>query len=257
MSKNHSHNHNRKGSGAEAAARLEFNRMLALNLVLGILIAIGGLCYDTILHNLVMKTIASSCFVLLCGINLAYGMGRVKSLGIHGRLMINGRKTFAWIMLTAFLFCLVADIILEIEFMYGALIFAAGHVCFLAAYCRLQPVQAKDFLPSVLIFLFAAPIILFLPIFDFGGMVMQMVCLFYALIISLMLGKAISNYRRHPDAVTLCILIGSCMFFFSDFMLLFEQFAQVPSIIGSLCVNSYYPAQAVLAHGVYRAGLLK
>ena len=228
---------------------LQHNRMIALNLLLGVFIAIGGLCYDTILHNLMMKTIASSGFVALCGINLRHGFKAKKGLR-H-----SGRENFAYIMLAAFTFCLLADIVLEIEFMYGALIFAVGHVCFLFAYCKLAKVQAKDFLPSIVIFAIAAPIILFVPIFDFGGSLMQMVCLFYALIISLMLGKAISNYRRKPEAATLCILIGSCMFFFSDFMLLFEQFAEVPSIIGSLCVNSYYPAQAVLAHSVYRAGL--
>ena len=233
----------------QSEQNLQHNRMIALNILLGIFIAIGGLCYDTILHNLVMKTIASSGFVALCGINLKFGLKSEKGL------KANGRDKFAYIMLAAFAFCLLADIVLEIEFMYGALIFAVGHVCFLLAYCRLVKVQFRDFLPSVIIFVIVAPIILFVPLFDFGGILMQMVCLFYALIISLMLGKAISNYRRKPEAATLCILIGSCMFFFSDFMLLFEQFAQVPSIIGSLCVNSYYPAQAVLAHSVYRAGL--
>lgn len=227
---------------------LQHNRMIALNLLLGVFIAIGGLCYDTILHNLVMKTIASSGFVVLCGINLRYGLSAKKGF-------INaGRDNFAYIMFVAFTLCLLADIVLEIEFMYGALIFAVGHVCFLFAYCRLAKVKAKDFLPSIIIFVIAAPIILFVPTFDFGGSLMQIVCLFYALIISLMLGKAISNYKRTPENTTLCILIGSCMFFFSDFMLLFEQFAEVPSIIGSLCVNSYYPAQTVLAHSVYRAG---
>lgn len=228
---------------------LQHNRMIALNLLLGVFIAIGGLCYDTILHNLVMKTIASSGFVALCAINLNYGLKSQKGLRAQGR------EKFAYIMLAAFAFCLLADIVLEIEFMYGALIFAVGHVCFLFAYCKMVKVQVKDFISSVIIFVCAAPIILFVPLFDFGGMLMQMVCLFYALIISLMLGKVISNYRRRPEAATLCILVGSCMFFFSDFMLLFEQFAEVPSIIGSLCVNSYYPAQAVLAHSVYRAGL--
>lgn len=233
----------------QTEADLKHNRMITLNIILGIFIAIGGLCYDTIAHNLVMKTIASGGFVLLCVINLRYGLREEKGL------RSSGRDKFAHIMLVAFVFCLLADIVLEIVFMYGALIFAVGHVCFLFAYCRLVKVQIKDFLPSVIIFAFAAPILLFVPIFDFGGNMMQMVCLFYALIISLMLGKAISNYRRRPETITLCILIGSYMFFFSDFMLLFEQFAEVPSIIGSLCVNSYYPAQAVLAHSVYRAGI--
>ena len=102
---------------------LKHNRMIALNIILGVFIAIGGLCYDTILHNLVMKTIASSGFAVLCGLNLNYGL---KS---KNGLRYNGRDKFAYIMLIAFAFCLLADIVLEIEFMYGALIFAAGHIC--------------------------------------------------------------------------------------------------------------------------------
>ena len=100
------------------------------------------------------------------------------------------------------------------------------------------------------IFIVTGSLILFLPIFDFGDAVMQIVCVVYALIISLMVSKAISNYKRDKNCLSLVLAIGSVLFCFSDTMLLFNYFADTPRIINILCVTSYYIAQPVLAYGV-------
>jgi len=207
-----------------------------INIALGIFTAIGGLCYNTIAHNLLMKTFASLGFTLIGILNLTYGIREHK----------DGR-TFAVIMVIGLCMGMVADVILEIQFMIGALIFALGHVFYIFAYNHLRRFEAKDLIAGILLFLFLIGCILFLPIFDFGGPVMKYVCIFYAVLLSVMFGKAYSNYRKNPNTLTKLLAIGSLLFAFSDTMLLFSHFADVPAIVGSLCVNSYYPGQAIIA----------
>lgn len=211
------------------------------NILLMLAIVIGGIAYYST-HYLTVKTVASLLFVALGTVNWLY----VRKAG-------HENKGFAFVMVVALFFAMLGDVVLEINFMGGALIFAVGHVFYFLAYCRLIKLEAKDLVPSAFIFLFAAALILFLPIFDFGGIVMQVVCLVYALIIACMLGKAFSNCRKKLSVLSLLLLLGSFWFFFSDMMLLFSHFADVPKIMGLLCVNTYYPAQAILSYAVLRS----
>ena len=212
-----------------------------INLILAIAIVIGGAAYYAT-HSLGVKTAASLLFVALGLVNWLY----VRRRGAN-------RCAFAFVMVVALFFAMLGDVVLEINFMAGALVFAVGHVFYFLAYCRLIKLEAKHLIPSACIFAFAAALILFLPIFDFGGMVMQIVCLVYALIIACMLGKAFSNWRKGPSVLTALLLLGSFWFFFSDMMLLFSHFADVPRIMSALCVNTYYPAQAILSYAVLRS----
>ncbi len=215
--------------------------IITLNILLAAITIIGGVLYNTISHNLPTKCVASGAFVVLGILNLIVVIRQ------------NPTLPFAKTMTAGLFFAMLGDIVLEIVFLYGALIFAVGHVFYFIAYCKLVSLKKADILPGICIFAVAALIILFLPIFDFGSIVMQAVCLFYALIIALMLGKAISNYRRKTALLTKLLLIGSALFFFSDFMLLFDSFADAPRIVNVLCVNTYYPAQALLAHSILRS----
>ena len=45
-------------------------------------------------------------------------------------------------------------------------------------------------------------------------------------------------------------MIGSFLFFFSDLMLLFNEFAGAPFITDILCLYTYYPAQILLAYSI-------
>ena len=69
----------------------------------------------------------------------------------------------------------------------------------------------------------------------------------YAFIISLMVGKAVSNYLSDKKKSRLLMTIGSSMFFFSDFMLLCNWFMETGSITRKLCMITYFPALGVLA----------
>lgn len=207
-----------------------------INILFIILIMSGGLCYNTVAHNLVTKTLASSSFFLLGLINLVFGFKNEWP-----------KRDFASIMTAGLAITVLADVVLEIDFLIGALIFAVGHIFYMTAYCRLLPLKLKDFSVSLILFISAAALMLFAPIFDFGGPVMQTVCIVYAAIISVMFGKAFANFKRNPETITKIVFIGSFLFTFSDIMLLFEYFADAPRIVNMLCVNTYYPAQALLA----------
>ncbi|MBP3413950.1 MAG: lysoplasmalogenase [Clostridia bacterium] len=211
------------------------------NIILSIVILFGGISYS-ILHSIPVKAFASAAFVALGLVNLVFALK-------------NGSKNraFTVVMFIGMVIAMVADIMLEIYFMTGAIIFAISHVFNFASYCTLAPFRWRDAIPGGIMFAVSCAVVLIPPIFDFGGNIMLIVCLVYALIISLMLGKAISNYRSDKCLLNLLLLVGSVLYFFSDMMLLFSHFSDAPGFVGKLCVNSYYIAQIFLAHSILRS----
>jgi hypothetical protein len=79
---------------------------------------------------------------------------------------------------------------------------------------------------------------------------MKIVCVIYALIISFMVGKSISNYVKDRSLFTLIVMIGSILFFISDTMLLFDVFGHVV-LTDIICLVTYYPGQILIAHSVF------
>lgn len=213
------------------------NKMKRINILFAVYVVLAGLCYDLSNGNLIIKTLASGGFVLQGLVNVVCGYRRGW-----------GRSTFSLLMLLGLIFGLAADIVLELNFMLGAVVFAVGHMLYIVAYCRLLPLKGRDLLPGAVLFLVTAAMVLFLPVFDFGSSLMQMVCVAYAGIISLMFSKSLTNWRCFPGTLTLLLAVGSGMFLFSDLMLLFGAFSNVARVLfNSLCVNTYYPAQSILA----------
>ena len=213
---------------------------LILNTILFFCGLFSTVCYDQF-GGLWLKGVTSGWFVLLGIVNIVFiRRSGMKSAG------------FPAMMMTGLSLCWIADIVLNITFIPGALIFAIGHVFYFIAYSRLIKFEKRDLIPSAIIFVCAASLVLFVPIFDFGIPLMQYIILGYALIISLMVGKAISNMRRKKTSLTKLIVFGSILFFFSDLMLLLCYFAGAPQITDSLCLFTYYPGQYLLAHSIYR-----
>ncbi|MBQ3047627.1 MAG: lysoplasmalogenase, partial [Clostridia bacterium] len=91
---------------------------------------------------------------------------------------------------------------------------------------------------------------LFAPFFNFDEAIMMIVCLVYALIISLMVGKTISNLITQKSLLNIVLVIGSILFFISDLMLLLNVFGGLPEITDILCLATYYPAQCFLAFSI-------
>ena len=211
------------------------------NILLIAAILIGDILYIT-LDGLLLKSITSLLFVALGLINFVYMFKKE-----------NSNKKFNILMLIGLTFAMLGDILLEIEFIIGAALFAIAHIFYFAAYNALQKFKSKNLIYSLTIFIPALLIILFVPLFDFGGTLMQVVCIIYALIISIMVGKAISNLISYKSFLNIMLVVGSALFFFSDFMLLFNVFADVPKIFGILCLATYYPAEVMLAMSILKS----
>ena len=79
---------------------------------------------------------------------------------------------------------------------------------------------------------------------------MQAIILIYALVISFMMGKAISNYIGNKKLSNLIVMLGSVAFFISDFILMFRLFAGWGRVGSILCLAFYYPAQFLLAWSI-------
>ena len=210
-----------------------------INAILLALLIVGDIFYMTS-GLLWVKGLASSVFVITGIFNFIY-LIKVK----------NGNFKFALIMVIGLFLGALADVLLGINFIVGAGVFALGHVVYYVAYMFIQKFKLLDLVISTAI---AVPSVLFITLasmFSFGGAFMEIVCCVYAIIISLMLGKAISNCIRQKNLMNLLIMIGSILFFFSDLMLLLCRFGGLGIITDILCLATYYPAQFILAFSIF------
>ena len=213
--------------------------IFALNLVLAVLVQASMIWYLDC-GGLWRKGLTSFGFVLLGVLNLAY--------------LIAGRKKplrFPWILTVGLGFAMLGDIVLNVNFIGGALLFAVGHIFYAVSYAQLRRIGKTDLVLSGVIFAAAGSFLFFAPIFDFGDPVMKGICIGYALIISCMVGKAVGNAAGEHTVTNVLLAAGSFLFFFSDLMLVLYVFADAPHIIDTLCVATYYPAQCVLAHALF------
>ena len=213
-----------------------FNLYTCLNLVLAICTLVLGGIYCFVDGQLLIKTLASASFVLTGIIGLFYAIkNSVKNL------------KFTMIMVVGLLFAMLGDILLELNFIIGALFFAIGHIFYFIAYCTISKFTWFDLIPAACIFIPALLLLTIGPWFNFGGIVMQVVCIFYALIISCMVGKSIMNFIKTRSMLALIIMIGSILFFISDFVLVFNVFSDVSASFSFMCICTYYPAECILA----------
>lgn len=211
---------------------------LIADLILILLILAGDVCY-IIFGELWIKAVTSAGFVILGILSLTY-------------LLLNKEKDlkFPIVMLVGLVFAMCGDIVLNVHFIGGAVLFAIGHIFYFVSYCFIQKFRWIDLLYGAVIFVPSVLFITLAPIFDFGGVLMEVVCVIYAIIISCMVGKAISNLVRERNLANLIILIGSVLFFFSDLMLLLNVFANLPRVVDVLCLATYYPAEILLAYSI-------
>lgn len=215
------------------------NKFLIINLLWAVLIWVGD-CLYLQTGALLAKGLTSAAFVLMGVTNLIY-------------LICQKHRDYRFpaTMLVGLGFAMLGDIVLNLHFIAGAVLFALGHVCFFVAYCLAQPFHWTDLIYGAVILVPAGLFILLAPMFDFGGVLMQVVCVVYATIISLMVGKAIANLVRAKDTQSLLVMMGSILFLFSDLMLLINVFSAAPRIFDVLCLATYYPAEAILAFTIW------
>lgn len=208
---------------------------LALNVIIMTAVFVGN--YHYILQGgLFLKILCSAGFALQGVVNLIY----IVRSDIHGR-------GFQWWMAAGLIFSLLADSTIEGDFILGVLLFGAAHVCYIVAQCRLLRLNKKDAHISWLIFTGALVFLLLCPWLELPDYEMRSVCLVYGAVLSLMLGKAITDFVRSPGQLTGMLALGSALFFFSDAMLVLQWFIHNWSITGMLCMATYYPGQCLLA----------
>ena len=145
----------------------------------------------------------------------------------------------------------LGDVLIGYDFIVGAGTFALGHICFVVAYCFLQKMRKPDYALGGALFLGCLIFLLFCPLLKFEIAVFRFVCIAYALIISTMLGKALGNFIHERTPVNGTIAIASCLFFFSDLMLVFDWFIGLWSWTDHACMGTYYPALCLLALSMF------
>lgn len=204
-----------------------------LNVAMFILISIGNAFYIT--QNAIwQKSLTSAGFVILGIINLIYA---IKSKNANNKFCIS--------MVIGLFFAMLGDILLEINFIVGALFFAIGHIIYFVSYCLLHKINKLDFIFGSIISVISTLIIVIIPIFNFNSILLEIIVTIYAIIILFMVGKATTNLIKKRNLINIVIFAGSILFFFSDLMLLLGNFGGMN--MGNLCLATYYPAECLLA----------
>ena len=198
-------------------------------------------CYD-IFGGLWLKGVTSSWFVLLGAVNLCSAR------------KLEWKRLRFFLLMEAGLFCgMCADVLLGVAFFAGIGVFALGHVLYLVAFYTLEKFSRQDLWIIVPLAVLSMFLVVGTPWITVEDPVLKKLLLGYAVIISAMLGKAISNLIRHPSPARWLLAIGSVMFWFSDLMLAVDMFGQASRLTWILCSYNYWPAQNILAHSLYHA----
>lgn len=214
--------------------------MLAVNLAIVSAILVMNYFYQSNGFDFTLKCICSASFATLGIINLCYALAtKQKEIRFYVSMAIG--------LVLAFL----GDVLIGYDFIIGAGTFALGHVFFVVAYCFMQKFGKWDWIFSALLFAGAAIFLLCCPLLSFEVPVFKIVCIVYALIISLMLGKAIGNFVTERNAVTGTMAIAGALFFFSDLMLVFDRFIGLWDWTSNACMGTYYPALCLLAFSMF------
>ena len=96
------------------------------------------------IDKLIWKTIASTIFTTI------------------GFIHYDNRNHSIW-MLVGIFYSFVADVLLELNFIFGAIAFALAHVFFFISYSKIQKINKKDMIYGVSLFIFIlTPLIIFI-----------------------------------------------------------------------------------------------
>ena len=207
-----------------------------------IIFALGIAClfYYDYHGGLWLKGVTSSWFFLHGLINLVYA----KKQGI--------RETKVLYVIEVGLFLgMFADVLLGINFMVGVAAFALGHVFYIIAYNIIEKPRLKDLFFVLPISAISIFIVMGTPFINVEDPVMEKVLIAYAIIISWMLGKALSNLKVNKNTFTWIVGVGSLLFLFSDLILAIDMFGESSRLTWILCSYTYWPAQHLLAQSMY------
>lgn len=176
---------------------------LGINILSIIIILYHSVIYQTHGYTGVLKVSTSAMFVVLGLINLCYAfISKQKNI-----------KFYVFMSLGLAFACL-GDYLILSNFVFGAGSFALGHVLFVIAYCFISKLNKLDLLFSICLYTGCLIFLIGCPLLNFENNVFKIVCIIYALIISLMVGKALGNFIKNKNYALLTIVLSSIVFSF-------------------------------------------
>ncbi len=221
---------------------MQQNQLRQINITLLICAALCLVCYD-IFGGLWLKGVTSGWFVLLGSVNL----WSVRKLG--------WKQLRFFVLMEAGLFCgMCADVLLGIAFFAGMGAFALGHLMYLAAFVSLEKFCLRDLKVTVPLAFISVFLAVGTPWIPVTNPLLKKLVSCYALLISIMLSKAIANLVCRPTLLRWLLVIGSFLFWFSDLSLAVDMFGQSSRLTWIFCAYAYWPAQNILAHSLFYAG---
>lgn len=212
-------------------------RVFITNFIFLAILIFNTVCFN-ITNIFAFKCLASTSFVILAIINYVFAV-KAKS----------SKLKIATLMLIGIIFAMGGDVSINSSFELGAAVFALGHLFYFFTYCKIRKLCLKDFIVSGIIFVGITCFLFLTPIFDFGEMAIVVVV--YCVIICGMTGKSLVNIFYDPIVSNKLFALGSVMFFISDVMLVLNLFADTTRLTYILCHSIYFPAQWILAYGIF------
>ena len=145
----------------------------------------------------------------------------------------------------------LGDVLIGFDFVAGAAAFGVGHLALIVAFSTARRFGRLDAVLSVALLLFAAAFLNFFPGISFATPALKGVCVGYAAVISVMLGKAIGNFASSQTVAHGAFALGAFLFFFSNMMLALNAFVGRWSWTDAACLATYFPAVYLLAFSLY------
>jgi uncharacterized membrane protein YhhN len=192
--------------------------------------------------------LASATFIFKCLSSLLFIATAVSSYKKNP----SNKKFFA-LMLSGLVFSFGGDVFLALDsitinfFAIGVVSFSIGHIMYSLGYSSMNKISLKD----IFVFLcFFIPTILTIQLGNFEFKGMKNMIIFYAVIISFMVGKSLSMVKFYSISKkpVLLMISGSVLFFVSDCVLLFSLFyPNASSALRAVNLTLYYLGQGLLA----------
>ena len=189
-----------------------------------------------------LKATASAFFALLGITNLVFALSS-KLCGKDLRFPIT--------MAIGLIMGMLGDIFINYNFVIGAGTFGLAHILFLCGYFVLVPFSRSDLITTAVFLVPSISFLMLSPALTFEVPVFKYVCLVYGFVLSSMAGKTLSMFINKRSKITTILVIGSFLFFVSDFMLLLNWFMNLGRYAAVLCLATYYPAECMLAHSSF------
>lgn len=167
-----------------------------------------------------------------------------------GSGLVAGNRGFSdWMIFAGLLFCVLADVLLELEFLWGVVAFGIAHLCFIAGIYRIEGIRIGSILGMIGIY--AVLFCIFrrgLP--KLGKL--KIPILIYAAVLSFMVSMAVSAAFIVPGRSRFFLAAGACAFLVSDSLIAVRTIEKKQSLLmGAVLLVLYYGAVYMFGMSVY------